>query len=66
MSPLSDRPQYSREQLSRWLKWIHKDPAYTLESLEADIKSDPLNALTRLHTLQVAANPWGVSTRPSA
>ena len=55
----SFRPTYTHEQLAAYLACLTPDPTYTLATLEAEIKRDPLAALGRLQLLQVAFNPWG-------
>lgn len=60
MSTLSKRPIYTKSQLSQWLTLIDlsKSPM-SLEDLEADIKWDPLGALSRIQLWQLAAVPFG-------
>jgi arylamine N-acetyltransferase len=54
------RPTYTRDQLSTYVsKHIAPNPSYTLETLEAEIARDPLEALSTLQLRQVAFNPWG-------
>jgi len=59
MHPLASRPTYTRDQLSKYVECIRPNPSYTLETLESEIKSDPLAALGRLQLRQMAFNPWG-------
>ena len=56
---LSYRPTYTRDQLALYVSCIAPDSSYTLVSLEAEIKADPLAALSRLQLRQMAFNPWG-------
>jgi hypothetical protein len=54
------RPTYTRDQLSTYVdKCIAPSPSYTLETLESEIKADPLAALGTLQLRQMAFNPWG-------
>jgi len=59
MHPLADRPRYTREQLATYVRKVNRDEAYTLDTLEAEIKADPLPALAGLQRKQVEWNPWG-------
>ncbi|KIW18404.1 hypothetical protein PV08_02692 [Exophiala spinifera] len=56
---LSFRPTYTRDQLALYVSCIAPDPSYTLSTLEAEIKADPLAALSTLQLRQMAFNPWG-------
>jgi len=56
---LSYRPTYTRDQLALYVSCIAPDPSYALATLEAEIKADPLAALSRLQLRQMAFNPWG-------
>jgi len=56
---LSYRPTYTRDQLALYVSCIAPDSSYTLATLEAEIKADPLAALSRLQLRQMAFNPWG-------
>ncbi|KAK5193334.1 hypothetical protein LTR92_006703 [Exophiala xenobiotica] len=56
---LSYRPTYTRDQLALYVSCIAPDSSYTLANLEAEIKADPLAALSRLQLRQMAFNPWG-------
>lgn len=61
MASLSDRPTYTREQLAKYVQLVNgaANPAYTLETLEAEIKANPLEALAGLQRKQLGAIPWG-------
>ncbi|KAI1616781.1 N-hydroxyarylamine O-acetyltransferase [Exophiala viscosa] len=53
------RPTYTRDQLALYVTCIAPHASYTLADLEAEIKTDPLAALSRLQLRQMAFNPWG-------
>ncbi|EXJ87901.1 hypothetical protein A1O1_04828 [Capronia coronata CBS 617.96] len=55
----SFRPTYTSDQLAEYVACIAPDPTYTLATLEAEIKADPLGALGRLQLRQMGFNPWG-------
>ncbi|OAL36378.1 hypothetical protein AYO20_04274 [Fonsecaea nubica] len=56
----SSRPIYTREQLSTYVSTcIAPSKDYTLATLESEIKTDPLAALSTLQLRQMAFNPWG-------
>jgi arylamine N-acetyltransferase len=60
MSSLSQRPVYTRPQLSQWLNLINQGASsISLEELEADIKQNPLGTLGRIQLWQLAAVPFG-------
>lgn len=65
MTPLSEasspsfRPTYTTDQLAVYVACIAPDPTYTLATLEAEIKADPLAALGKLQLRQQGFNPWG-------
>ena len=60
MSALSQRPTYTRSQLSQWLALINQAQSpITLEDLEAGIKLDPFEALKMIQLWQLAAVPFG-------
>lgn len=60
MSRSSERPIYTKSQLSQWLNLVCQGrPEIPLEELEADVKQDPLGALGRIQLWQLAAVPFG-------
>lgn len=60
MSSLSSRPQYTRQQLAKWLQLINQGTSdLSLEKLESEIQQDPLGTLGKLQLWQLAAIPFG-------
>ena len=56
--PLSQRPTYTKAQLSKYVAHIFP-PSYTLSTLEADIKANPLATLSQLQLYHLSKIPWG-------
>ncbi|KAF7507739.1 hypothetical protein GJ744_010168 [Endocarpon pusillum] len=60
MSTLSQRPTYTRSQLSQWLSLTNQtQPSLSLEHLEELIKQDPLETLRMIQLWQLATVPFG-------
>jgi arylamine N-acetyltransferase len=57
---LSQRPTYTRSQLSRWLNLINQTKTQiVLEDIEAEVKQYPLDTLAKIQLWQLAAVPFG-------